>query len=176
LERTLPATLSHTPKKMIRLRYVSGQLALNSNERTTEADFEQSGYGAGVPATFKGWLTDPDTGKIRRDKYTRVAFGADDSFFAWDRNSVRWSNVGKELEEKIQEWLSPSGWIFGPPKIVALGVGKAYFMISEYGAWSYWGIPLEMANWIKKKHRVSTGSNIEVSHLESVSLIRDGND
>lgn len=101
-------------------------------------------YGPGVPATFKVWLTDPETGKIRRNKHSRVTFGLNESFVAWDSTSIRWHNVPTSLDEIFQEWLSPAGWKFGPPRIVCLGQEGAYLAITEHGWWAYKNLPGDM--------------------------------
>lgn len=97
-----------------------------------------------MPAAFKAWLTDPDTGKIRRNKHTRVTFGPNDGFVAWDSTSIRWSKIPEGLEGVLQGWLSPAGWSGGPPRIIALGKDQAYLAISEYGVWAYRNLPGDM--------------------------------
>jgi hypothetical protein len=69
-----------------------------------------------------------------------VVLGPNKSFFAWDSSSMRWSNLPPDLEETIQEWLSPSGWIVGPPRIISLGKGGAFFAKSQYGS-MVWSLP-----------------------------------
>jgi hypothetical protein len=67
--------------------------------------------------------------------YLKVVLGPRDSFFAWDRVSMKWEGVPRGFESVIQKWLSPMGWKSGPPRIVAFGKDGAYFVKSEYGAW-----------------------------------------
>lgn len=86
-----------------------------------------------MPKALVLWLADTEKNELKRDEHLRVALGPDDSFFAWDSKSIRWSNIPSEFEEEIQEWLSPTGWLKGPPRIVALGGNGAYFALSEYG-------------------------------------------
>jgi len=140
------------------------------NHFRTYVDHVSVGYGPGVPAAFRQWLVDPATGAIRRSKHTRVAFGPDGSFFAWDVDSMRWSNVPPDFEETIQSWISPSGWLHGPPRIVALGVNKSFFILSEYGAFATQRLPKPMSTWIKNDIKPGSGRTIEVgSHISSIT-------
>jgi hypothetical protein len=90
-------------------------------------------WGDGLPKALVSWLVDTKS-VLKRDRHLRVALGPEDSFFAWDSKSIRWSNIPPEFEEEIQEWLSPTGWLKGPPRIVALGGNNTYFALSEYGS------------------------------------------
>ena len=88
-------------------------------------------YGFKLPQVLWDWLSDSDT----RD-YTNmtVTLGPNNSCFAWDTNSIRWHNLPVDLELAIQRWLSPmKGWKVGPPRIIALGRGGAYFGLTEEG-------------------------------------------
>lgn len=53
---------------------------------------------------------------------------------------MRWDCLPETLEETIQDWLSPSGWKVGPPRIVTLGCEDSWFALSEYGK-AAWYIP-----------------------------------
>jgi len=137
----------------------------SSSRRASLIDPE--GYGDKLPQSLKSWLVD-ETGLLKRGEQTRVALGPNDSFFAWDTNSMRWSNIPPGLEEDIQEWLSPSGWIEGPPRIVDLGANGTYFAVSEYGSISVSnkpeGLLEQIVSWIDKSNDF-TANKIAVSSL-----------
>ena len=84
-----------------------------------------------------------------RSPAVRVVLGPGESFVAWDVDAIRWSDVPKGLESALQSWLTPSGWDSGPPRLIALGHGGAFFALSEFGAYQ-WSMP-STASW-------STGS------------------
>lgn len=47
---------------------------------------------------------------------------------------MRWSNLPPDFERNLQDWLSPTGWLKGPPVVVALGGNGSYFALSEGGS------------------------------------------
>lgn len=94
-------------------------------------------YFSNLPKALNEYLKD-EKGNCAKGDDLKVVLGPDDSFFAWDRTSMRWSNLPAGLESSLQGWLSPSGWLYGPPRVVALGKDGGYFALTEYGAWSYW--------------------------------------
>jgi hypothetical protein len=120
-----------------------------------------TGYGPGLPGALKAWLKDPDTGKLRRNKQTSVSLGPNNGFIAWDSSSIRWKDIPATLEEKLQEWLSPAGWIHGPPRQIALGLNNSWFAISEYGMWSYNAIPDSMCEEFKQFRTENTSLTSE---------------
>ena len=94
-------------------------------------------YGDDLPKGLRTWLLD-DKDNFQHDwKRTKVVLGPGKSFIAWDPTSIRWSDLPRGLEESIQGWLGPGGWNSGPPRLVALGFGGAYFASTEYGAMAY---------------------------------------
>jgi hypothetical protein len=93
-----------------------------------DIDEHIAGTGDDTPRSLVQWLKDGT------DQHVRVALGPDNSFFAWDSKRVRWEGIPNNLQESIQGWLGPAGWISGPPRIVCLGCNGAYFALSEYGA------------------------------------------
>jgi len=98
-------------------------------------------FGTGCPKAFLDYLQDKKTEKIIRCPNLKVTFGPNESFFAWDSTSIRWSKIPEGLETCIQGWLSPTGWtqICGPPSMVSLGADGAWFAESRMGqsAWSF---------------------------------------
>jgi hypothetical protein len=123
------STSYHTLTNLISTIYVSSDGS--SSRRSNFIDPE--GYGDKLPPSLKSWLVD-STGNLKRGRQTRVALGPSDSFFAWDTDSIRWSNIPPDLEEDVQAWLSPTGWLKGPPRIVDLGADGTYFALSQYGS------------------------------------------
>jgi hypothetical protein len=107
-------------------------------------------YGLGIPSELRDWLEDSSTGKTKRFEDTYVALGPHDSFVAWDSESMRWSGIPATLEEQFQEWLSPAGWIHGPPKLVSLGINGSWFAVTEDGSWATLGIPNTMIEAVRK--------------------------
>lgn len=49
-------------------------------------------FGDGCPSALKSYLFDEESQTVRRDGNVRVVFGSKSGFFAWGRNSMRWSN------------------------------------------------------------------------------------
>jgi hypothetical protein len=74
-----------------------------------------------------------------RDISQKAVLGPSKSFIAWDKSSIRWSNLPAGLERAIQSWLGPWGWTQGAPSFVALGADGAYFARSECGAFAWCG-------------------------------------
>jgi len=108
-------------------------------EKDGDSKTRMAYYGPGLAAPLLSYLLDEDK-KWKRDNELQVVLGPNKSFFAWDSSSMRWSNLPPDLEETIQEWLSPNGWIVGPPRIIALGKGGAFFAKSQYGS-MVWSLP-----------------------------------
>ena len=79
-----------------------------------------------------------------------MTFGPDESFVAWDSTSIRWSKIPDSLEELFQEWLSPGGWLYGPPRLVALGREGSFVAISQHGGWGYRNLPGDMKTEIEE--------------------------
>jgi hypothetical protein len=75
------------------------------------------------------------------DHYVRVTLGPGESYFAWDRQRIRWEGIPNALQSSIQSWFGPTGWVAGPPRIVCLGYDESYFAVSEYGAAAWRGSP-----------------------------------
>lgn len=123
------STSCHTLTNLVSTICVSSDGSSSSRANLIDPE----GYGDKLPPSLKTWLVD-SKGFLKRGQQTRVALGPNNSFFAWDTDSIRWSNIPPGLEEDIQEWLSPSGWLKGPPRIVDLGANGTYFAISEYGS------------------------------------------
>jgi len=119
------ACLGENPEK----EYFFNCVEKNGNQRLTKF------YHSSLPKELLEYCSDED-GKWDKGEHLRVVLGPNKSFFAWDRTSVRWSNLPAGLESTIQSWLSPAGWVQGPPRTIALGKDGAYFAMSEYGAWS----------------------------------------
>jgi len=119
------ACLGENPEREYFFNYVEK----NGDQRLTK--FHHSS----MPEELLEYCRDKN-GKWDKGEHLRVVLGPNKSFFAWDRTSVRWSNLPAGLESAIQGWLSPMGWAQGPPRIIALGKDGAYFAMSEYGAWS----------------------------------------
>jgi hypothetical protein len=94
---------------------------------------------------------------------TKVSFGPNDSFIAWDSKSIRWDALPARLEELVQSWLSPAGWLHGPPRNISLGQGGAYFAITEHNWWAYYGLPGDMANELSNSQRDLGTTKVRVS-------------
>ncbi|ORY11341.1 hypothetical protein BCR34DRAFT_653153 [Clohesyomyces aquaticus] len=72
------------------------------------------------------------------DKKLRRATSSDQkptyvSFIAWDPNFIRWRHLPDNLEAALQQWLTPAGWRYGPPRMVSWGHDSTFIAISEYG-------------------------------------------
>lgn len=50
---------------------------------------------------------------------------------------MRWKNLPSSLESTLQSWLSPAGWKFGPPRVIALGADESWFALTEYGTFDH---------------------------------------
>jgi hypothetical protein len=123
------------------------------------------GWGDDCPTQLKEWL------KQGTDETMRVSLGPGGSFFAWDSKRIIWDKIPSGLQSSILEWLSPSGWSSGPPRIVTLGARDSYFAMSEYGA-SSWSIDPKLkanASFLDMKAKVAKGEmayqDLEVSRI-----------
>lgn len=120
-----------------------------------------------IPQVLVPWLKDTKGMLLRNLAHIKVVFGEqDDSFIAWDLTSVIWTNIPQGLEKGIESWLHPAGWLFGPPRVIALGCGGSYFVLSLFGAYSYYISPeLRETNKVFQSLNSTEGfvwSNIEV--------------
>lgn len=121
-----------------------------------------------LPTLLNHWLVDVDRKCISRDlKTLRITLGSNSSFVAWDKSSVRWSNIPQGLEECLQGWFEITGWKFGPPEMLALGANGDYFVRSTSGAVSYSSSALDrlakMWHSTKSQDRIARGfGDVEV--------------
>ncbi|KAL9130494.1 MAG: hypothetical protein Q9217_001314 [Psora testacea] len=125
--------------------------------------------GEGLPSALKAWLLDDDGKYVRDGMDTKVILGPDDSFFAWDPSSIRWSNIPEGLEKAVQSWLSPTGWVSGPPRIVALGCYGSFFALSQLGAYAY-SVPASLQKTCSHFNACGKDTTFSWSGLELVSF------
>lgn len=93
--------------------------------------------GPDVPAGFRNYLYDTETGQVVRNANMKVVFGPNYSFVAWDMTSIQWSNIPYGLERWISSELGPTGWYHGPPRLIALGADNAYLAVTTKGIWTH---------------------------------------
>ncbi|KAF2196686.1 hypothetical protein GQ43DRAFT_476097 [Delitschia confertaspora ATCC 74209] len=99
----------------------------------------ETAHGASIPRALESFLS-----SISPSPHLKVSFGprhstleSSRSFFASSPSGFRWSHLPDSLEDTLQSWLTPCGWKVGPPRIVVLGAGGAYFALSEHGDCDY---------------------------------------
>ena len=62
-----------------------------------------------------------------------MVLGPNDSFFAMDKNGMRWDKLPPRLEMHLQESLTLEGWK-SPPRTVALGIDGAFVLVDWNGS------------------------------------------
>ena len=84
-----------------------------------------------LPSKLNDWL-------YRNSRYTRnletlrVVLGPNNSFFAMDKNGLRWDGVPPKLDQLLQESMTLEGWK-SPPKVVALGIDGTFILVDWKG-------------------------------------------
>lgn len=94
-----------------------------------------------MPDGLTKWLyaKDSDGDLVRDLESLRVSLGPyNRSFFAFDGKAYLWQNLPEALSDAIQERRNPSGDFAAAPRLVELGVGENYIMITggQGGSWS----------------------------------------
>ena len=95
---------------------------------------------ASIPPALREWLyaTDSNNVLVRELDDLRVSLGPNNnSFFAHDGKSYKWSNLPSGLNAAIQQRRGSSGGWADAPRLVCLGADESYIMATEGGGGSW---------------------------------------
>jgi len=93
----------------------------------------------GIPTILSDWLYEKDAnGECARHFHSlNISLGpGNNSFWATDGNSAKWTNLPEPLQKAITANLKDGAWI-DAPRIVSLGVDGDYIMITTNHAASW---------------------------------------